>query len=212
MQALLRRDMLLLWRNPGDSLIPLAFFMLISIMFPLAIGPAPTDLHAAAPGIVWSAALLSSLLTHDMLFRRDDEDGALEQLLASGQPTALLVAAKTTAHWLAFGAPITLISPLLGLWLSMSSGEIMRMLVALPLGTGIFSFFAVFIAALLVGRRHAHFLGALLSLPLCAPVVIFGAAYINGQTAPLFLLAALFALAASILPIAAALSLRAATA
>lgn len=210
MTALLRRDLLLAARNPGEWATPPVFFLLVAAVFPLAIGAAPAALRAAAPGVIWAAALLSSLLSQDSLFRADADDGALEQILLSPTPLPLLVLAKAAAHWLAFGMPLVALSPLLGAWLSLSGGEILILLATLPLGAAVFSLLAAFAAALSVGARRRHFLGALLALPLCLPAVIFGAAALQAESpiAPLLLLAALFFLSLTILPPAAAGALR----
>ena len=206
--ALLRRDFLLLARNPGEWLLPLAFFLMVTAVFPLALGPSPQVLHAAAPGIIWAAALLSSLLVQHSLFRADYEDGALEQILVSGQPMVLLAMAKTAAHWLSSGAPLLLLSPLLAVWLQLDNDELMRLFITLPLGTGVFSLLSVFAAALLAGGRGGHFLAPLLCAPLCMPAVIFAAAAMRGETAPLLLLAAVFMLTLTVLPLAVAGALR----
>lgn len=206
--VLLRRDIVLLARNPSAALIPPLFFVFVAAMFPLAAGPSPETLRAAAPGVFWSAALLSSLLTQDSLFRADYEDGALEEMLLSGRPAILIALAKAAAHWLSFGAPLLLAAPLLGAWLAMSGEEAAALLWTLPLGAGVFSLLSVFSASLLIGARANQFLGALITLPLCAPAVIFAAAASRGETAPLLFLAALFALSATILPPAAAGALR----
>ncbi|MGI9296614.1 MAG: heme exporter protein CcmB [Gammaproteobacteria bacterium] len=205
---LLRRDIALLARNPSAALLPPMFFVLAAAVFPLAAGPSPETLRATAPGVFWSAALLSSLLTQDSLFRADYEDGALEQMLLSGRPAILIALAKAAAHWLSFGAPLILAAPLLGLWLAMSGEEIIALFWTVPLGAGVFSLLSVFAAALLVGARANQFLGALITLPLCMPAVIFAAAAARGETAPLLFLAALFALSATVLPPAAAGALR----
>lgn len=205
---LLRRDLLLVARNPSSALLPLIFFVLAAAVFPLAISPKAEMLRAAAPGVIWSAALLSSLLTQDALFRADYEDGSLEQMLSSGRPLILFALAKTAAHWLAFGAPLTLASPLLGLWLAMDGGEIVLLMLTLPLCSGVFSFLSVFAAALLAGADASRFLGALLTLPLCLPAVIFAAAAARGDLAPFLFLGALFAMSATVLPIAAAGALK----
>ncbi|MDM5147453.1 heme exporter protein CcmB [Candidatus Persebacteraceae bacterium Df01] len=207
---LLRRDLLLAARNPGDWLTPLIFFLLVAAVFPLAVGPEPDTLRRIAPGVIWSLALLSSLLSQDAIFRSDAEDGVLEQLLLSPQPLVLAVLAKTAAHWLAYCAPLVLLAPLLGVWLQLPADSLGVLLLTLPLGTGIFSLLAAFCAALLTGARRSHFLGALLALPLCLPAVIFAAATVTAVTpaAPLLLLAALFMLSLTVLPIATATALR----
>ena len=199
---------MLLARNPSAALLPPMFFALAAAVFPLAAGPSPETLRAAAPGVIWSSALLSSLLTQDSLFRADCEDGALEQMLLSGRPAILIALAKAAAHFVAFGAPLLLVAPLLGLWLAMSGEEIAALFWTLPLGAGVFSMLSVFAAALLVGARANQFAGALITLPLCLPAVIFAAAAARGESAAFLFLAALFALSATVLPPAAAGALR----
>ncbi len=206
--ALFWRDVMLLARNPAAALFPLLFFVMATAVFPLALGPSPALLREAAPGVIWSMALFASLLNQESLFRADYEDGALEQILLSGQPAAMLVLAKTAAHWLAFGVPLAIVSPLLGAWLAMSGDEIIRLTLTMPLGAGVFSLFSVFTAALLAGGGGNRFLGALISLPLCLPAVIFAAAAVRGESAPLLLLLAFFVFSLSVLPVAAGGALR----
>lgn len=199
--SLLKRDLLLVIRDPGEWITPLVFFLLVITIFPLAISPAPEVLRLIAPGIIWAVALLSSLLSQDMLFRQDAEDGSLEQILLLPQPLVVVVLAKTAAHWLAYGAPLLVLAPVLGAWMHMRPNELGILLITLPLGTGIFSLLAAFSAALLAGVRHNHFLGALIVLPLCLPAIIFAAASVSGDTAaPPLLLGALFMLSLTVLP------------
>ena len=114
--AVVRRDLLLAWKRPGDILNPLFFFAMVSSLFPLAIGPDAEQLQIIGPGVTWVAALLASLLALNSLFLNDFEDGSLEQLILSPQPLPLMVLAKTAAHWLATGLPLLLVSPILVWW------------------------------------------------------------------------------------------------
>ena len=61
--SILRRDLLLAWKRPGDVLNPLFFFAMVSTLFPLAIGPDADLLASIGPGVIWVAALLAMLLT-----------------------------------------------------------------------------------------------------------------------------------------------------
>ncbi len=206
---LLKRDLLLTVRNPGEWIIPLVFFLLVIAIFPLAISPAPEQLRTIAPGVIWAVALLSSLLSQETLFRQDAEDGTLEQTLLLPQPLVFVALAKTTAHWLSYGLPLVILAPLLGVWMHMRPDELGILLITLPLGTGIFSLLATFSAALLAGVRHNHFLGALIILPLCLPAIIFASAAVSSSTAaPSLLLAALFTLSLTALPLVTASALR----
>ena len=210
--SLLHRELLIAARNPGEWLTPLIFFLLVVTIFPLAVGPDATTLAHIAPGVIWAIALLSSLLAQEKLFRSDAADGTLEQLLLAPQPLVLSMLAKSTAHWLTYGAPLVVLSPFLGIWLRMQpdSEALWIMPLTLALGTAIFSLLAVFTAALAVGAPRNSFLGPLLALPLCLPAVIFAAAAIVGQAtlASLLLLAAFFTLALTVLPLATAGALR----
>lgn len=39
--GIVRRDLLLAWKRPGDILNPLFFFAMVATLFPLAVGPSP---------------------------------------------------------------------------------------------------------------------------------------------------------------------------
>ncbi|MEL6338230.1 MAG: heme exporter protein CcmB, partial [Pseudomonadota bacterium] len=113
--ALVRRDMALALRLGGGGAIGLAFFVLAVVLIPLGIGREPATLARIAGGVLWIAALLSALLSLDRLFQADFEDGTLDQLMLAPMPLEQVVLAKTAAHWLTTGLPMTLVAPLLGL-------------------------------------------------------------------------------------------------
>ena len=48
---LLRRDLLLAYRNRAEYMMPLLFFVLVITMFPLALGALPELLARIAPGV-----------------------------------------------------------------------------------------------------------------------------------------------------------------
>ena len=48
--ALLRRDLHLVWRRPGDVGVVLAFFVVATVLFPLGIGPETNVLARIAAG------------------------------------------------------------------------------------------------------------------------------------------------------------------
>ena len=111
--GVIRRNLLLAWKRPGDVLDPVVFFSMVCTRFPLAVCPRAEHLRLLGPGVRWVAALLATLLTLNSLFVSDYEDGSLEQLLVSPQPLPVLVLGKTIAHWLCSGVPLVLVSPLL---------------------------------------------------------------------------------------------------
>src|SRR3970040_1649230 len=116
-----RRDLLLAARKPADVATPLIFFAIVVSLFPLGVGPEPGVLATLAPGVLWVAALLATMLSLPRMFANDSADGTLEQLLLTPPPLAVLVLGKVLAHWLLTGLPLVLLSPLLALQLQLPS-------------------------------------------------------------------------------------------
>ena len=208
---LLLRDLALAWRQRADVLSTLIFYVMVVSLFPLGIGPEPATLRVIAPGVLWVAALLASMLSLPRLFAADHADGTLEQLLLAPTPLTLLVLMKILAHWAATGVPLVLMAPLLGLQFGMTGGDIGVMFASLLLGTPVLSLIGAVGAALTVGLRGASVLGSLLVIPLCIPVLIFGAGAVDanaGAGAYFSLLGALLVVALAGAPLAAATALR----
>lgn len=212
--ALLRRDLRIALRRQADTAAALVFFLIVVSLFPLGIGPEPALLRRLAPGAIWVAALLATLLSLPRLFADDHQDGTLEQLLLAATPLPLLVLAKVAAHWLATGLPLTLLSPLLALQFDLDGRAIGVLAASLLLGTPLLSLIGAIMAALTLGVRGGGVLLALLVLPLYIPVLVFGAGAVEasaaglGVSAHFSLLGAMLALALFLAPWAAAWALR----
>ena len=210
----LKRELIIALRRSTDVLTPWIFFAIVITLFPLGVGPEANMLRIIAPGIVWVAALLASMLSLSHLFSGDFEDGSLEQLVLAPHPLTVLVTAKVFAHWLLSGLPLVLLAPLLALQLGMPGEATKTLLITLLLGTPILGLVGTVGAALTVGLRGGGVLVSLLVLPLYTPVLIFGAgavtAVMGGFTAEahISILAALLALAVTFCPWAAAAALR----
>lgn len=208
------RDLRLAARRWDQVLQPLVFFVVVITLFPLAIGPELSELRRIAPGILWVAAMLASLLAADALFRPDVEDGVMEQWVLSGQPLPWMLLAKTVAHWLLTGVPLVLVTPLVAIGLGLNSDGWPLMLTTLLLGTATLSVLGGIGAALTVGLRRGNMLMALLVLPLEMPVLIFGARALDlglqGElvTGPISLLAAILLLGMALGPFAMAAAIR----
>jgi heme exporter protein B len=211
---LLRRDLTLAYRRRAELVNPLLFFVLVTSLFPLGIGNDVRLIQSIAPGIIWVAALLATLLSLDSLFRSDFEDGSLEQFMLSAQPVSVLVLAKILAHWLITGLPLIIVSPLLALLLSIPAEAMGTLFLTLLLGTPVLSLIGSVGVALTVGLRKGGIILSLLVLPLYIPVLIFASDAVNTviagipATAQLIFLGSLLALALALAPLAAAASLR----
>lgn len=212
--ALLRRDLLLAFRQRQDLANPLAFFVIVITLFPLGVSPGADFLSEAGAGILWVAALLATLLGLDHLFRNDFEDGSLEQWLLLPQPTYLLVLIRVLAYWLVTGLPLVLLAPVLAVMLQLPGNLIGILCLTLLLGTPVLSLIGSIGAALTVGLRGGGVLLSLLVLPLYIPVLIFGTGTVvaaaNGLPVAgyLAILGAICALAFVLAPLAAAAALK----
>jgi heme exporter protein B len=211
---MVRRDLTLAWRRRADVLSTLFFFVIVVSLFPLGVGPEVQLLRAMAPGVVWVAALLASMLSLGRLFANDYQDGTLEQMLITPQPLYLVVLAKVLALWLVSGVPLALISPLLGVQFGLSGDTLFVLGASLVLGTPVLALIGSIGAALTLGLRGGGVLIAVLILPLYIPVLIFGAgavdASVNGisPAANFYLLGAVLVLALMFSPWAASAALR----
>jgi heme exporter protein B len=211
---LIVRDLMLAWRRRADVLSTLFFFVIVVSLFPLGIGPEGKLLRLIAPGVVWVAALLASMLSLGRLFANDYQDGTLEQLLVSPQPLFLVVLAKILAQWLVAELPLVLVAPVIGLQFDLAPGTLVILFLSLLLGTPILSLIGSIGAALTLGLRGGGVLIALLILPLYIPVLIFGAGAVDSSiagmspAANLYLLGALFIVALVFAPWATSAALR----
>ncbi|OUD10659.1 heme exporter protein CcmB [Marivivens niveibacter] len=214
MIALFIRDLRLAVRAGGGFGLGLAFFLIVVVLVPFGVGPDRAVLEPIAPGILWVAALLSCLLSLDRIFALDFEDGSLALLATSPLPLEGAVLAKTVAHWVTTGLPLTLAAPALGILLHMKPEAYGYLFASLLLGTPALSMIGTFGAALTVGLRRGGLLLSLLVLPLYVPTLIFGAEAVRrGAEAmavqtPFVMLAGITAGAFALLPIAAAAALR----
>ena len=214
LRTLFLRDLTLAQRRKADVLGAAVFFVIVTSLFPLAIGPEPQLLQRMGPGVVWVAALLAAMLGMPRMFADDAVDGTLEQLLLSTTPLALLVLAKVAAHWLLSGLLLVIVSPVLAVQYGLPGEQIGVLMLSLLIGTPVLSLIGAIGSALTVGVRGAAVLLSLLVLPLVTPVLIFGAGAVEaagsglGAAAHLSLLGAMLAAAAFGAPLAVAAALR----
>lgn len=174
LKQMMRREMTLAFRRRADLANPLFFFLIVVSLFPIGVTPDLEKLSEMATGVLWVAALLASLLSLDLLFRHDYEDGSLEQMLLSPVPPQLLVLCKILSHWLVTGLPLTLLSPVLSIMLALPSKAVPLLMVTLAIGTLTLSLLGSVGAALTVGLRKGGLLLTILIMPLFIPVIIFG--------------------------------------
>jgi heme exporter protein B len=212
--ALLRRDLTLAWRRRGDIVMPVLYAVIVTTLFPFAIGPEPALLARIAGGVVFVIVLLAILLSLDHLFRGDIEDGSMELLMLAPQPLALLVGMKVLAHWITSSLPLIVVAPVLASMLKLPPEAMPVLVIALLLSTPLLCLMGAVLVALTAGSRRSGMLLALMLLPLCVPVVIFAAGALAAAqeglswVAPIAWLGAGLAMALVLAPLACAAALR----
>ena len=177
--AVIKRDLLLAYRFRAELINPLAFFVMVITLFPLALGAEIALLKRIAPAIIWVAALLASLMSIESLFHADYDDGSLELMVMTPHPLSILVLAKVIGHWLVSSVPILFVAPLMGMMLHMDADIIGVLMLTLLLGTPVLSLIGGIAVALTLGLRKGGALLAILVLPLYVPILIFASSAID---------------------------------
>jgi heme exporter protein B len=212
--ALLQRDLKLAFRAGGGFGLGLAFFLIVTVLVPLSVGPQTSLLALISPGILWLGALLANLLSLDRLLALDWEDGSLDLLATAPLPLEAALSIKALAHWLTTGLPLVLAAPVLAVLLNLPTPGFGWLVISLLLGTPALSVIGTFGAALTVGLKRGGLLLSLLVLPLYVPTLVFGAEVARRgavgmeATTPLLMLAGITAAAVALLPYASAAVLR----
>ncbi len=213
--TLIRRDLLLARREGGALVTALGFYLIIVSAIPLGLGPDLKLLSRIAPGVLWVALLLSSLLSADRMFHEDHEDGSLEVIALGPLPLEAVAFAKALAHWLSVGVPLLLLAPLLALMLNMETRAYGPLMLTLLAGTPAVSFLSGIGAGLTLGMRRGGLLAPLIILPLFVPILIFGVSAIEAVVigpgsfgAPFSILCALTLASCVLAPLATAAALR----
>ena len=122
--ALIKRDMRLALKQGGGFGAALGFILAVMVLVPLAVGPDQAQLQRLAPGMMWLALLLAVLLTADRMFQQDFEDGSLDVMSMGRLPFEVVTLLKALAHWLTVSLPLALITPPMGLFLNIYTGQL----------------------------------------------------------------------------------------
>ena len=176
---ILRRDLLIAFRRSATYITPLIFFLIVVTFFPLALGPQESLLSSLAPGVIWIAALLASLLAVESIFSEDFRDGTLDDFFISLEPSFVLVFAKVLIHWLITGLPIMAASIIAAIILYLPFDSFLPILLSLILGTSFMSLLGALGAALSLGK--SAILSAIIVLPFSIPTLLMGTSVITSS-------------------------------
>ena len=177
--GIFKRDFALAFRQRSELAQPLMFLLMVVTLFPLGVGPGPATLQKIGPGVIWIAAILSSLLAMERMFRDDFWDGSMEQYLLSGQSVWAISAIKVLVHWLVSFVPLLILSPLLALFLNLTVQMYTALMLTLLLGTPLLSLVGAIAVGLTVGLQRGGVLLALLLIPVFIPLLIFATSAVD---------------------------------
>ena len=181
--AQFKRDFVVAVRGKGELANPLAFFILVIVLFALGVGPRPATLAIIGPGALWVIALFATMLALEGMFRRDFDDGTLELMIIHGDPLFVGVLGKLAAQWVTTGLPLTALSPLAAVMFHIEACGIVVVVVTLLLGTPSLTLIGAIGAALTVGLNKGGVLLSIIVMPLYVPILIFGAGACYGALA-----------------------------
>lgn len=193
----------------GTWVWPVAFFLLTAALFPFAVGPDAALLGRTGGGVIWTAALLASLLPVERLVAPDLEAGVLDQVAIRGQSMATVAAARIVSHWIGFAPPLMAAAVAGAALLDLSAETLLRAELGLLLGTPGLAALGVAAGALVAGLRGAGAVAGLVMLPLAVPLLIFGAGALTEGAGALKLLAAVSLILVAGAPFAAGAAMRA---
>ena len=121
MREVLRREWLVASRSLGQLGQTLLFMLLVLTLFPLAISPERQVLEQVGLGVLWIMSLLAMLSAAEQTIAPDLEQGVTDHMVCGSVPLWWQVISKVLMHWLTIGLPIVLVSPIIGLMLSVPS-------------------------------------------------------------------------------------------
>ena len=174
MDALIRRDILMVWRSPGQWLTSLGFFAIFLFVSIIALGANTPSLMSLGPELIWLACIFSLLLSLPELFQSDFEDGSLEHLILSGIGSFGIVLAKAITFFSCNVVPLLFIIPFASLWFGLDIKTISATALSILFAAPAITAYGVMSAAILSGNKQSGMMIILITLPFLIPVVIFG--------------------------------------
>ena len=97
--ALFKRDISIFYKSKSIFILAIIFFLLVTVMLPIGIGPDLKILRSISPGLVWIAFLLSTLLNMPLLFTDDFKDGSLDVIIIESDNPILSILSKILSFW-----------------------------------------------------------------------------------------------------------------
>ena len=182
---LIKKELILYFRNLNNIFLPLIFFFLIISIFPLVLGPDKLLFNNIIPGVIWITVILTTLLSSNNFFRDDYSNGIIEMYLTSNKAVELILFLRIIACWLFTCLPIILFMPLVSILFDIPFENSFVILITLLIGTPILISIGIFGSALTLGLAKNNILTPIIVIPFYIPVLIFSASAIDSVSSGL---------------------------
>ena len=126
--SVIRRDLSVYLEKKSTFVMAIAFFLIISALLPIGIGPNLDLLELISPGLLWIAFLLSILLNISHVYEGDYRDGSLDLLILESDLPELILISKIISFWLLIILPVIIFLPLGGIMLNMQPNNLIKII------------------------------------------------------------------------------------
>lgn len=204
-----RRDLRRLGHAGSGALNATLMFVLLTALFPLALGPAPGLLREGAAGFLVLVCAFTTLMNLERLYDEDLRDGTLDMILLSDKPLGVYAAGRMFSHWLGHSLPLVLLAPLAAASLGIAPAHFGITMLIIALASAYMVISGGVISALQMGSEGTGVMLAFLAWPLYIPALIFAASALDmayrglSPQTPAALLAAMLAAALPLGPLCA---------
>jgi heme exporter protein B len=175
--TLLKHELKYYIKNKQEVVYLYSYFISIIVLIPFVGTFDASRLQSLAAISLWVALASAIAMGGASLFARDHQQGRLEyyQLLPLSMESVMM--AKWLGFFLFVCVPMLAAIPLAALLYGVPLGGVARYAVGLLVGAVALSLLSTLVAALTSGLEKAGAVISLILLPLCIPVLIFGAHY-----------------------------------
>ena len=172
--ALFKRDISIFYKSKSIFILAIIFFLLVTVMLPIGIGPDLKILRSISPGLVWIAFLLSTLLNMPLLFTDDFKDGSLDVIIIESDNPILSILSKILSFWTAVILPIILFIPIAGVMLNLGFDQTSEIIILLLISSPYIILVSAIGSAITIKTINSGLLITSLITPFYIPILIIG--------------------------------------
>jgi heme exporter protein B len=173
--TIFKQEIILNLKNLNHLINQVIFFFISISIFAISFANLNDDQASktAAICVIWFCLIFSILLHTNNFFKKDFDDGWLEQLLISGNNFSLIITSKIFANWLISCLSLIITFPIAAAILKLDGQIIYNLILIAVISSLIIKLIASLGSALILSSSNNNALLTILVLPLTIPVIIF---------------------------------------